>query len=111
MSKFITSVNSNITINSDASYLLNDNLFINTNITASAPVPAGSNALYVNVTNYRVGHQQMGWYRNDLAYAPNHACIIDTDSNNDIDGFFIKLTTVNRLEAGPCTITGWVKIK
>ena len=75
MSKFISSADTNITVTGDASYTINDILFINTVITAKGIVAANSNVLYINVP--KLGNKaEIGWFNTES----NHSATADRKS-------------------------------
>lgn len=110
MSKFISSADTNITITGDASYTINDILFINTVITAKSTVAANNNVLYINVP--KLGNKaEVGWFNTKSDHAATAAATVK--SNTDDTGTI----TVNSITFGAATdaeqeyvVEGWVKL-
>lgn len=110
MSKFISSADTNITVTGDASYTINDILFINTVITAKSAVAADNNVLYINVP--KLGNKaEVGWFNTKSDYAATATATVK--SNTDDTG----TTTVNSITFGAATaagqeyvVEGWVKL-
>lgn len=110
MSKFISSADANITVTGDASYTINDILFINTVITAKGIVTANSNVLYINVP--KLGNKaEVGWFKTESDYSATAAATVK--SNTDDTGTI----TVNSITFDAATaagqeyvIEGWVKL-
>lgn len=110
MSKFISSANTNITVTGDASYTINDILFINTVITAKDIVAANNNVLYINVP--KLGNKaEVGWFNTESDHSATAAATVK--SNTDDTGTI----TVNSITFGAATaagqeyvIEGWVKL-
>lgn len=110
MSKFISSADTNITVTGDASYTINDILFINTVITAKSAVAANNNVLYINVP--KLGNKaEVGWFNTKSDYAATATATVK--SNTDDTGTI----TVNNITFGAATaagqeyvVEGWVKL-
>lgn len=110
MSKFISSADTNITITGDASYTINDILFINTVITAKGIVAANNNVLYINVP--KLGNKaEVGWFNTESDHSATAAATVK--SNTDDTGTI----TVNSITFGAATavgqeyvVEGWVKL-
>lgn len=110
MSKFISSADTNITVTGDASYTINDILFINTVITAKDIVAANSNVLYINVP--KLGNKaEVGWFNTESAHSATAAATVK--SSTDDTGTI----TVNSITFGTATaagqeyvVKGWVKL-
>lgn len=110
MSKFISSADTNITVTGDASYTINDILFINTVITAKGIVAANSNVLYINVP--KLGNKaEVGWFNTKSDHSATAAATVK--SNTDDTGTI----TVNSITFDAATtagqeyvIEGWVKL-
>lgn len=110
MVNFIKSADSNIKINEDVSYLLNDALHVNAVFTASGVVTADSPVLRVNLPN--VGkHAELNWYNisSDLA-ATAAATVKDTVSSVDgIHNITISLSS-DTTASNEYHIEGWIKL-
>lgn len=109
MANFIQSADSNIKINEDVSYLLNDALHVNAVFTASDTVEANSPVLRVNLPN--VGkHAELNWYNTSSDYAAAAANVKDTVSS--VDG--IHNITISLSAATDASqvyhIDGWIKL-
>lgn len=110
MSKFISSADTNITVTGDASYTINDILFINTVITAKSAVAANNNVLYINVP--KLGNKaEVGWFNTKSDHAATATATVK--SNTDDTGTI----TVNSITFGAATVAeqeyvveGWVKL-
>ena len=76
MSKFISSADTNITVTGDASYTINDILFINTVITAKGVVASGNNVLYINVP--KLGNKaEVGWFNTASDHSTTAAATVN----------------------------------
>lgn len=110
MSKFISSADTNITVTDDASYTINDILFINTVIMAKGIVTSGNNVLYINVP--KIGNKaKVGWF--NIASDHSATAAATVKSNTDDTGTM----TVNSITFGAATaagqeyqINGWIKL-
>lgn len=110
MSKFISSADTNITVTGDASYTINDILFINTVITANGIIAANSNVLYINVP--KLGNKaEIGWFNTESNHSAAAAATVK--SSTDDTGTI----TVNSITFDTATATGqeyvvegWVKL-
>lgn len=110
MSKFISSANTNITVTGDASYTINDILFINTVIMAKSVVAANNNVLYINVP--KLGNKaEVGWFNTKSNHAATATATVK--SNTDDTGTI----TVNSITFDTATVAeqeyvveGWVKL-
>ena len=110
MVNFIKSADSNIKINEDVSYLLNDALHVNAVFTASGTVKANNPVLRVNLPN--VGkHAELNWYitsSDDAATAA--AKVKDTVSSVDgIHNITISLSA-DTVASQEYHIEGWIKL-
>ena len=117
MSKFISSADTNITVTGDASYTINDILFINTVITANGIVAANNNVLYINVP--KLGNKaEVGWFNTESDHSATESdhsatAAATVKSNTDDTGTI----TVNSITFGAATaagqeyvVEGWVKL-
>lgn len=110
MVNFIKSADSEIEINEDVSYLLNDALHVNAVFTASGPVEKGQPVLRVNLPN--VGkHAELWWYNTSPEDAATAAANVK-DTVSSVDGIHditISLSdaTANSQEYH---IEGWIKL-
>lgn len=110
MSKFISSADTNITVTGDASYTINDILFINAVITAKGIVAANNNVLYINVP--KLGNKaEVGWFNTKSDHAATATATVK--SNTDDTGTI----TVNSITFDAATaagqeyvVEGWVKL-
>lgn len=110
MSKFISSANTNITVTGDASYTINDILFINTVITAKGIVTSGNNVLYINVP--KLGNKaEVGWFNTASDHSATAAATVKSNTNDT------GTITVNSITFGAATaagqeyvVEGWVKL-
>lgn len=108
MSKFISSADTNITVTGDASYTINDILFINTVITAKSAVAANNNVLYINVP--KLGNKaEVGWFNTKSDHAATATATVKSNTDDTI--------TVNSITFGAATaaeqeyvVEGWVKL-
>ena len=108
MSKFISSADTNITVTGDASYTINDILFINTVITAKGVVTSGNNVLYINVP--KLGNKaEVGWFNTASDYSTTAAATVK--SNTDNTGTINSITFGAATAAGQeYVVEGWVKL-
>lgn len=110
MSKFISSANENITVTGDASYTINDILFINTVINAKGIVASGNNILYINVP--KLGDKaEVGWFNTVSDHSATAAATVKSTSSDASD------IVVNSITFGAATaasqeyvVEGWVKL-
>ena len=110
MSKFISSADTNITVTGDASYTINDILFINTVITAKGIVTSGNNILYINIP--KLGNKaEVGWFNTTSDHSATPAATVKSNTDN------AGTITVNSITFGADTaaeqeyvVEGWVKL-
>lgn len=110
MSKFISSAGTNITVTGDASYTINDILFINAVITAKGVVASGSDVLYINVP--KLGNKaEVGWFNTASDHSATAAATVKSTTSDD------GTMTVNSITFGAATaasqeyvVEGWVKL-
>lgn len=110
MVNFIKSADSEIKINEDVSYMLNDALHVNAVFTASGIVKANSPVLLVNLPN--VGkHAELNWYNTSSDYAATAAATVkDTVSSVDgIHNITISLSD-DTAASNEYHIEGWIKL-
>ena len=108
MSKFISSADTNITVTGDASYTINDILFINTVITAKGIVTSGNDVLYINVP--KLGNKaEVGWFSTASDHSATAAATVKSNTDGTIN--------VNSITFGVATaagqeyvVEGWVKL-
>ena len=84
MVNFIQSADSNIKINEDTSYLLNNALHVNAVFTATGTVDAGSPVLRVNLPNVGA-HAEINWYSIGPDSAPSAAATVK-NTISSVDG-------------------------
>lgn len=110
MVNFIKSADSNIKINEDVSYLLNDALHVNAVFTASGVVETTNPVLRVNLPN--VGkHAELNWYDTGSAHAATAAATVK-DTTSSVDGLHditIQLDADTAAET-KYHIEGWIKL-
>lgn len=110
MSKFISSADTNITVTGDASYTINDILFINAVITAKGAVASGNDVLYINVP--KLGNKaEVGWFNTASDHSATAAATVKSTASDD--GTMI----INSITFGAATaasqeyvVKGWVKL-
>lgn len=110
MSKFISSANANITVTGDASYTINDILFINTIITAKSTVDANTDVLHINVP--KLGNKaEVGWFNTASDHSATAAATVKSSANDT------GTITVNSITFDAATavgqeyvVEGWVKL-
>lgn len=110
MVNFIQSADSNIKINDDVSYLLNDALHVNAVFTASGIVEANSPVLRVNLPN--VGkHAELNWYNTSSDYAATAAAKVN-DTVSSVDGIHNITISMSADTAASQEyhIEGWIKL-
>lgn len=84
MTNFIQSADSNITINEDVSYLLNNALHVNAVFTATGVVDADTPVLRVNLPNVGA-HAEINWYNTGSDHAPSAAATVK-NTTSSVDG-------------------------
>ena len=110
MVNFIQSADSEIKINEDVSYLLNDALHINAVFTASGIVEANNPVLRVNLPN--VGkHAELNWYNTSSDYAATAAATVKntTSSVGGLHNITIQLGAATVAEQ-EYHIEGWIAL-
>lgn len=110
MNKFISSADTNITVTGDASYTINDILFINTVITAKGIVTANSNVLYINVP--KLGNKaEIGWFNTESAHSATAAATVKSNTNDTGTITVNSITFDADTAAGQeYVVEGWVKL-
>lgn len=110
MVNFIQAADTNIKINEDVSYLLNDALHVNAVFTATDAVTASSPVLRVNLPN--VGkHAELNWYTTSTDYAATNAATV-TNTTSSVDGLHnitIQLGAATVAEQ-EYHIEGWIEL-
>lgn len=110
MVNFIKSADSNIKINEDVSYLLNDALHVNAVFTASGVVDANNPVLRVNLPN--VGkHAELNLYNTSSDYAATAAAEV-TNTVSSVDGIHNITISLGSATADSQEyhIEGWIKL-
>lgn len=110
MSKFISSADTNITVTGDASYTINDILFINTVITAKSAVAANNNVLYINVP--KLGNKtEVGWFNTKSDHAATATATVKS-STDDTGTITVNSITFDAATAvgQEYVVEGWVKL-
>lgn len=90
MVNFIQSADSNIKINEDASYLLNNALYVNAVFTATGEVTTGDPVLRVNLPNVGA-HADINWYNTGSNRVPSAATVKNTSSVDGLHNITIQL--------------------
>ena len=109
MVNFIQSADSNIKINEDVSYLLNDALHVNAVFTATDVVTAGSPVLRVNLPNVGA-HAEINWYNTSSDHAPTAATVNNTTSSVDgLHNITIQLDA-DTVASQKYHVEGWIKL-
>ena len=111
MVNFIQSADSNIKINEDMSYLLNDALHVNAVFTASGAVTAGSPVLRVNLP-YVGAHAKIKWYNTSSDHAPTDMATIKntTSSVDGLHNITIQLSKAT-VASNEYHIEGWIEMQ
>lgn len=110
MVNFIKSADSQIKINEDVSYLLNDALHVNVVFTASGAVEKDMPVLRVNLPN--VGkHAELNWYNTSSDHAATAAATVKdtTSSVDDLHNITIQLGAAT-VAGEEYHIVGWIKL-
>lgn len=110
MVNFIQSADSNIKINEDVSYLLNDALHVNAMFTASGIVEADSPVLRVNLPN--VGkHAELNWYITSSDPAATAAATLK-NTVSSVDGIHVITISLGSATAASTEyhVEGWIKL-
>lgn len=110
MSKFISSADTNITVTGDASYTINDILFINSVIAAKGIVAANNNVLYINVP--KLGNKaEVGWFNTESDHSAIAAATVKS-STDDTGTITVNSITFDAATAAgqEYVVEGWVKL-
>lgn len=110
MVNFIQSADSNIEINEDVSYLLNDALHVNAVFTASGIINGSNPVLRVNLPN--VGkHAELNWYNTSSDYAATAAAKVE-NTVSSVDGIHNITISMGSDTAASAEyhIEGWIKL-
>ena len=110
MVNFIQAADSNIKINEDVSYLLNDALHVNAVFTATGTVPADDPVLRVNLPNVGA-HAKINWYNTASEYAPSAAATVKNtiSSVSGLHNITIKLGAETAVSQ-TYHIEGWIAL-
>lgn len=109
MVNFIQSADSNIKINEDVSYLLNNALHVNAVFTATGAVDGDKPVLRVNLPNVGA-HAEINWYNTGSDRAPSAvATVKNTSSVDGLHNITIQLNAA--VEASQeYHIDGWIAL-
>lgn len=110
MVNFIQSADSNIKINEDVSYLLNNALHVNAVFTATDTVAANNPVLRVNLPNVGA-HAEINWYNTGSDRAPSAAATVNniTSSVDGLHNITIQLSA-DVAASQEYHIDGWIAL-